>query len=65
MFMASSLSRSLKRKKKRKNTLSLDPEAEKRIDAAVRVRTRMTVRDAAGNAVPFRSTIYAKEDGEN
>ena len=60
----SSPSRSQKRKRKRGNALSLDPEIEKKIDAAVRIRTRMIVRDAVGNPAQFRSTIYQKEDDE-
>ena len=45
--------------------LQLDPEMEKKIDAAVRIRTRMIVRDAMGNPTQFRSTIYQKEDEES
>ena len=45
--------------------LQLDPEMEKKIDAAVRIRTRMIVRDSVGNPTQFRSTIYQKEDDEN
>ena len=63
--VSSSSSRSQKRKKKRRNVLSLDPEMEKKIDAAVRIRTRMIVRDAMGNPTQFRSTIYQKEDEES
>lgn len=65
MSMKTSSSRSQKRKKKRRNVLQLDPEMEKKIDAAVRIRTRMIVRDAVGNPTQFRSTIYQKEDDEN
>lgn len=65
MSMKTSSSRSQKRKRKRRNVLSLDPEMEKKIDAAVRIRTRMIVRDAMGNPTQFRSTIYQKEDDEN
>lgn len=65
MSMKTSSSRSQKRKKKRRNVLQLDPEMERKIDAAVRIRTRMIVRDAVGNPTQFRSTIYQKEDDEN
>ena len=44
--------------------LQLDPEMEKKIDAAVRIRTRMIVRDAVGNPTQFRSTIHEKEGDE-
>lgn len=53
-----------KAKRKRKSEpKEFTPEVKAKVDEAIRIRTRMLIRDKAGNTVLFRSTI-AEDQGE-
>ena len=58
MEKKSTLSRSKKAKRKRRNPApELDEETKRFIDETIRIRTQMEVRDLMGRTKTFRSTI--------
>ena len=50
-------------KRKRKSEPEMDKHTKEVIEEAIRIRTRMLIRDKMGNTVLFRSTI-AEDQGE-
>ena len=52
-----------KAKRKHKSEPEMDPHTKAVIEEAIRIRTRMLIRDKTGNTVLFRSTI-AEDQGE-
>lgn len=51
-----------KSKRKKKPAPEMDPETKAVIEEAIRIRTRMRVKDAEGRERIFRSTVMEKGD---
>lgn len=52
-----------KRKKKRKSEPEMDAHTKAVIEEAIRIRTRMRIRDCEGKERIFRSTVAETEEG--